>query len=673
MDIKEHIYHDDPNFGPADVRTSLKDVDYFFLGNGFIEVAIQISPSGEGTTAGVLIMDPEKFGPKRKSLTMDSERGLKDTSLSIQIDDKPAPTAPLNVPAAWTTIEGIPAVQLKWKAFAIEVVELFYCPDRETPRLIREILLVNSDSMPHEVKCQTGIKAQFIDRKMKVAAGQEIRVAIEYQIDTENDVVKFELLSSPLVEISAKAKQYWEQTAKIDFGSPVLNHLYRVSQNLSSANIAHSGRMDASIWQYNLEWVRDQSNVVMGLILSGQFELAKTLLERMLTQFVTDAGDTVDSSQVRPPKETELDQNGVLLLALKTYHDWTGDFQLIKKYWAKIQAIAEFPLKPVFRHEPSGLLHNQREYWERHAIFGIEDGVEMIYQFYVSVGLKCAAEFARSLNKPELAEKWESIADSIKSAMLNDPKFSLVENGHFIKRRRVAGTVQREIHPRPEIQSPPGTPLAKDEPHLLNPDACFALPIALRFIDPNGELAQNTLQELEKLWNMTWNYGGYSRYHVSSEPDSPGPWPLATMMMAQAYFEAGNDEKVWRVLNWLYSMPGAKSGGWFEFYGFRQSPPAAQNGIIPWTWAEVIKFFIHHLLSIRPNGDKLVLMPRLLDGLSQIAASIRVRNIRLDLTIQKAQLAEDKGYLIKGKKFPYIETGIELPFPDRDMSIKMWI
>ncbi|MBN2093619.1 hypothetical protein JW964_28615 [candidate division KSB1 bacterium] len=673
MDIKEHIYHDDPNFGPADVRTALKDVDYFFLGNGFVEVAIQISPSGEGTAAGVLMMDPEKFGPKRKSLTMDLERGLKDTSLSIQIDDKPALTAPLNVQAAWTTIEGIPAVQLKWKAFAIEVVELFYSPDRETPRLIREILLVNSDSMPHEVKCQTGIKGQFIDRKMKVAAGQEIRLAIEYQIDTENDVVKFEFLSSPIVKISAKAKQYWEQTAKIDFGSPVINQLYRVSQNLSSANIAHSGRMDASIWQYNLEWVRDQSNVVMGLILSGQFELAKTLLERMLTQFVTDAGDTVDSSQVRPPEETELDQNGVLLLALKTYIDWTGDFEIIKKHWARIQAIAEFPLKPVFRHEPSGLLHNQREYWERHAIFGIEDGMEMIYQFYVSVGLKCAAEFARSLNKPELAEKWESIADSIKSAMLNDPKFSLVENGHFIKRRRVDGTVQREIHPRPELESPPGTPLADDKPHLLNPDACFALPIALRFIDPNGELAQNTLQDLEKLWNMTWNYGGYSRYHVSSDPDSPGPWPLACMMIAQAYLEGGNDEKVWRVLNWLNTISGTKSGGWFEFYGHRQSPPAAQNGIIPWTWAEVIKFFIHHLLSIRPNGDKLVLMPRLLDGLSQISASIRVRNIRLDLTIQKAQSDAEKGYLIESKKFPYSETGIELPFPDRDLSIKMWI
>ncbi len=673
MDIKEHIYHDDPNFGPADVRTNLKDVDYYFLGNGYIEVAIQIAPSGTGTPTGILIMNPEKFGPKRKSLTMDLDNGLKDTALMLKTDIESAITAPDNLHHGWTTIEGIPAVQLKWKVASIDVAELFYCPDRETSRLVREIHLVNISSKLQNVTCRTGIKGQFVDKQIKIEATHEIRLAIEYQIDANDGDITFKFLPDAKVKIAANAKQYWEQTVTADFGSPVLNHLFTVSKNLSSANTSHSGRMDASIWQYNLEWVRDQSNVVMGFILSGQFELAHTLLERMLTQFVTDAGDTVDSSRVRPPEETELDQNGVLLLALKTYVDWTGDFDLIKKYWSRVQAIAEFPLKMVFRHNPSGLLHNQREYWERHAIFGVEDGMELVYQFYVSLGLKCAAEFARDLNESELAQKWEKLADQIKNAMLTDPKFSLVENGHFIKRRKVDGTIQREIHPLPEIQSPPGTPLAELQPHLLNPDACFALPIALRFIDPNSELAQNTLQELEKLWNMNWNYGGYSRYHISSEPDSPGPWPLASMMIAQAYFQAGDDEKVWRVLNWLNKLPGAKAGGWFEFYGPRKSPPAAQNGIIPWTWAEVLKFFIHHLLGIQPSRGKLVLKPRLLDGLSKISASIRIHDIQLDLRIQKAKSTADKGCFIDGKKLPYSETGIDLPFPEKDLAIEVWI
>ena len=34
IEASEHFYHDDPNVGPPDVRTELRGVDYFFLGNG---------------------------------------------------------------------------------------------------------------------------------------------------------------------------------------------------------------------------------------------------------------------------------------------------------------------------------------------------------------------------------------------------------------------------------------------------------------------------------------------------------------------------------------------------------------------------------------------------------------------------------------------------------------
>ncbi len=32
MDTSEHIYHDDPKNGHKDVKTTLKDVDYYFFG-----------------------------------------------------------------------------------------------------------------------------------------------------------------------------------------------------------------------------------------------------------------------------------------------------------------------------------------------------------------------------------------------------------------------------------------------------------------------------------------------------------------------------------------------------------------------------------------------------------------------------------------------------------------
>ena len=68
MDMKEHIYADDPKVGHPDIRTYLEGVDYFFIGNGLIQAAVQVCRSGEGTPLGLLIMNPDRFGPKRAAL-----------------------------------------------------------------------------------------------------------------------------------------------------------------------------------------------------------------------------------------------------------------------------------------------------------------------------------------------------------------------------------------------------------------------------------------------------------------------------------------------------------------------------------------------------------------------------------------------------------------------------
>lgn len=61
IDVKEHIYHDDPKVGHPDVKTRLKDGYYFFLGNGLIQAAIQVAPSNDGSPLGLIIMNPEQL------------------------------------------------------------------------------------------------------------------------------------------------------------------------------------------------------------------------------------------------------------------------------------------------------------------------------------------------------------------------------------------------------------------------------------------------------------------------------------------------------------------------------------------------------------------------------------------------------------------------------------
>jgi hypothetical protein len=163
MEIEEHFYQDNPRLGPVDAWTTLPGVNYYFLGNGLIQAAVQVCSKGSGTPVGLLLMDPEKFGPKSGALSLDPASGLRPTMVTLQ------------------TKEG---------AY-----------------------------------------------------------------------------------------------------SPLLDQFYESCIFELQASIAASGKLDGSIWQYNREWTRDQAMASIGLTLSGQFELARKLLSRLLGQFVTEAGD----------------------------------------------------------------------------------------------------------------------------------------------------------------------------------------------------------------------------------------------------------------------------------------------------------------------------------------------------------------------------------------------
>jgi hypothetical protein len=375
--------------------------------------------------------------------------------------------------------------------------------------------------------------------------------------------------------------------------------------------------------------------IAQGLTMSGNFEIARKMLKRLLEEFVTEQGDTIDSSEKRDMDEVELDQNGVLLDSLKHYVLWSGDHELVQETWKKILVTAEFPLSGVFCHQPSGLLANRREYWERHQVHGIQKGMELSHQLFTSIGLSSAATLARMISREGEALRWEMEAQRIRKAMLDDTRFGLVTSQGFIKRRKVDGSVQEAIEPLPEARLPAEVPLASPGIHLLNPDSSAALAIATGFISPDSSLALKTLANLEMLWNQAWEGGGYGRYHFSSEPDSPGSWPFPSLFIARACVEAGDMEKVWRVLRWLNTLPGAKAGSWFEFYGKRLAPPFPQVGITPWTWAEMIILLVHHLIGIRPEANQLRVRPRLLPGIERIQCSFPLRGGRVNFEVKK--------------------------------------
>ncbi len=672
MKVKEHFYAQDPRTGPPDGWTTLAGAEYYLLGNGRIQAALQICSKGRGTAVGLLIMDPESLRPKSGALTFDPKTGLRPTLIDIEIDGARFFPEPGKIKAGWGKKNPVPSVRVTWSAGPLRVGETFFCPDRTRPRLGREIRLQNFSRKPARAIIRTEIPGQMLKRRLRIAPGGVAMLNIGYRLIGRPGKrrVRASWISPP--PLHGEAIEYWRRTSKVKFSDRLLNHFYVSSLFGLQASLSASGKTDGSIWQYNREWTRDLAVVSIGLVLSGQFELAKKALRRLLTSFVTPDGETIDSSERRPAEECELDQNGVLLFALETYALWTDDLSLLRKFWKKIAAAADFPLRDVFRHSPSGLLHNSREFWERHEAHGIEDGIELAHQFWVSFGLSSAARMALRLQKKDEAARWEKEARRLKKAMLSDQEYGLVHDGTLIKRRKASGEIQDEIHPSSASGLPEEVPLFAPGRHELNPDTSVVLPIAWEFIPPRSKLALKTLHQIEKLWNERWKGGGYGRYRMSSEPDSPGPWPFPSLFVARAYFEAGKDSKVWRVLRWLGRVPGGGAGTWFEFYGPRPIPPYPQVGIVPWTWAEILILIFHHLVGIRPEGNGLRLKPRLLAGMDGFRASVRLRKTRLNLIVERADRRRP-GFETGGKFFPYSKEGVFLSYPDSGIRIRAWI
>lgn len=634
IEAKEHFYTDDPAVGPADVRTTLKGASYFFIGNGLIQAAVQFSPAGEGTPLGLLIMDPEVLGPKRAALTMDAERGLAPTALEVDAEGKIYRPEASRVRVAWNEEGGIPVVRAAWSAGALEITELFSCPDRDRPLIVREIALRNSGAAPVPFLVRAGIGGLSVERSGSGAPGETAKFALLYTLDAglRSVAVGWSVRSFG----SESAATYHKSLASVATGDPLLDRFFKASRSQLPAVVSRTGRLDGSIWQYNREWVRDQSVIAEALAALGDRDLARTMIERLAGRFVTDEGDTVDSSERRASDEIELDQNGYLLRSILRYALWTGDTDAARRLWPRIAALAEFPLRGVFRHPLSGLLMNRREYWERHCIHGIETGLELAHQVWVTAGLDAAASLARMASRAAPAARWTAEAARLRKAWLEDRAFRMADNRGFLKRRGPAGPVQETITADADAELPDGVPLCAPGPHFLNPDASAALPILLGLVPADSPLAALTLSSLESLWNQAWSGGGYGRYHFTSEPDSAGPWPFASLFVARAAAECGRFDLVRRVLDWMGTVPGSAAGSWFEFYGRRLSPPFPQVGIVPWTWAEVIHLTIENVLGLRPLENGLLVRPCLLPGSGPARADLAVRGVRVRIDVESA-------------------------------------
>ena len=686
----------------ADYCSDIPGCEYYLLGNGLIQAVLQTVPEGNPQThCGLLIMSPEHFGRKVSTFLYHPERGLERTRLTVTVDGTGYMPEFKTTKASWKYPDRVPVLVVEWQAGPCRVKEEFMCPTGVAV-LTRTVTVSNPGTSPSKVSGTLLLSPNFMffdeydvdrtrmtltargyhrmqmfstgqatagDRHMTVdfgsiAPGEERSATYVLTLDHPREDVE----RKGTDRLRAESVEYWSKRSTLNTRHEGLNQMFRASQMGIRAAVAASGKMDGSIWQYNQEWVRDQSWVALASVMLGHTDIAHAMFERILSLEIDDEGKTLESSRLRPPELFELDQNGEVLFALRSYWTWTGDDSHIRRHWNKIAAIADFVLRPAFYDPAIGLLKNSREYWERDANMGVREGYELVYQLFTVIGLDAAAEMAQHVKKPELAARWTATAKKIKQAMLSHPQFSLVDSGHFTKRRQADGEVQKTMTPVNRKSMPPGSPLREESVSYCDADTAIVLPIAFEVVDPKSALSLSTLKFVERLWNQRWKGGGYGRYDATSEPDSPGPWPFASLFVARAYLEAGDHMKVWRILDWLQNVQGGKAGSWLEFCGKRSVPPLPPIGIVPWNWAEMTIFFVHHLLGIRPLTSGLLLRPALLTGMDLVEARIPVRGTVLQLVVRKTE--GEPSATVDGKRVQITDGRINIPFPQRETVVE---
>ena len=673
--------------------------EYFVLRSGRAQMVVQADRADLGPAFTWLLFDAQdakQSARKESAFNFVPKEGFGSSALEVVLGGYPFTALGHRTDTRWVVEAGIPAVEAVWWAGGVRVTERISAlaaegTFRRTVQLEgahlagEEVVRLRLHLPPSGVQPEGNLLLQTGDRARLALA---VADATPVTVDPTNALLEIgpvtltprastvvetlllvqvpagdraqlviqarELAKSRMAPTLKETAGSWAAVSSVSTRDRTVPELFDKARFGLAGMISADGTMDAGIFEYGGQWVRDSSNTALGALHAGQFEAAHNVLQHMLTKMITQDGVTMIGGGFDKPDLEQFDQAGELFHLLRCYRDWTGDDSLVRQHRELLLKVVERPLQPQFRDD-TGMVHNRREFWER----TFEDAYELAYQTYVILALREAAELAPALGAEDRVARWQQEANRIQQAMLTHPNRALVHDGRLIKRRNVTGAVADDTAGFPGFF--PDVPLKTERAHRLMPDASMALPIALGVVSARSELARRTLDDLEELWNTRWSDGGYDRYHTSGQPDQPGPWPFATTFILRAQHDAGNYERSRRALEWLNTCPGGRAGAWFEEIPSTRMQ-SRSCGLLPWTSGEVALFVVRHYLGVNFEHGALALRPALYPGSPPVQADLRYRQGRLHLEISGS--GPIKNARVNGKKVKPGKDGVLRLPPD---------
>ena len=499
--------------------------EYFVLRSGRAKMVIQNDKADLGSAFSHMLFDaenPKQTVKKSNAYNYSTEDNIY-SSLKVIMKNYPFTAMGQTTNTNWVMVDGIPSVEAVWWASGVKVREVI------TPvtlnGIFKRLIILESADLVAEDTVSISLSIPVSGKKLnnnglayrnkdasialifqedlpkKVASSlksievgpflikpEEKKVIESYivvDIPSLNDaelVQKAESIKETIGKELARTKAKWEKLNTLTTDDQLVQNSFDVNRNILPAYVSDDGKMDAGIFEYGAQWVRDGSHSTLGLIHIGEFEIARASLEHMLRDMINEHGTTMIAGGFDEPDREQFDQMGEFMHTMKSYVDWTADISLLTQYKDKIVAMVERPLTPSFRDE-TGMVHNRREFWER----TFDDAYELAYQTWVIQGLRDAADLAKYFGAEHKTDHWRKEADTIEKAMLTHPQKKLVNDGHLIKRRNITGEIVDVVKMDGWVD---GAPASVETYSRLMPDATLSLPISLRVVDPESELAK---------------------------------------------------------------------------------------------------------------------------------------------------------------------------------------
>ncbi len=366
-----------------------------------------------------------------------------------------------------------------------------------------------------------------------------------------------------------------------------------------SAVIREDGRFPAGTHNaYGGAWIRDGVMSAAGWAYAD-WAATEKLLEYLFNNV--------------PPKEGQLEEYGMMIWGIYQYWCHSGNDAFVAKFAEKLR---EYVWKPFASLNNGILLSGVEGYWERTYL---GPGYSFSQNCWAVFGVDCYLQLADHFRWHDDFDILREKRDLLFKCLFD---FRFKREGHFIKRLFQDFSVQDAVPVERYLSMgihPYNNEFAKPDDMmkghgLLNPDTQTSACWLWGLIPPDTKEAVASGNEIWKLWNQAWDFGGLERYNVTSDCDREvaGPWFLASFMMARAYMLQNEYLRVSQIIEW--GKKEFNGSGWSERLSRSHSPSDPNryvHEILNWPAGEWLMMVYREGAGLVPTNDGLRVTPHL--------------------------------------------------------------